>query len=209
MKHITFYFDVVSPYAYLAFEALPQALQGHSVRVSYRPVLFAGLLKHHGQLGPAEMAGKRIWTYRQVLWLARQHGVALRMPRQHPFNPLGLLRLALRCARDGAPNRLVCETLFRAVWQSGAEAGSAAMLEELSLKLSACAQTSAEQAKADLHANTQAAIAEGVFGVPTMQVDGQLFWGLDALPMLREYLQNPTELEQHSVQASSVLPYQR
>ena len=80
MKHITFYFDPISPYAYLAFEQLPQALIGHSYRVSYKPVLFGALLKHFGQLGPAEMPGKRDWTYRQVLWLAHRHGVELALP---------------------------------------------------------------------------------------------------------------------------------
>src|SRR3990167_4775339 len=95
MKYITFYFDFVSPYAYLAFERLPEALMGHSYSMRYQPVLFAGLLKHHGQLGPAEIAPKRDWTYRQVLWQAHQHGVDLQLPAAHPFNPLALLRLAV------------------------------------------------------------------------------------------------------------------
>lgn len=76
MKHIDFYLDFISPYAYLAFEALPRALQGLSHEVTYRPILFAGLLKDHGQLGPAEIGPKRDWTYRQVLWQAREHGIA-------------------------------------------------------------------------------------------------------------------------------------
>jgi 2-hydroxychromene-2-carboxylate isomerase len=73
MKTITCYFDFISPYAYLAFEALPLHLMGLSHRVVYKPVLFAAMLKHHGQLGPAEIAGKREWTYRQVLWLSLIH----------------------------------------------------------------------------------------------------------------------------------------
>jgi hypothetical protein len=112
MKQITFYLDFISPYAYLAFERLPVALQGQSYHVVYKPVLFAGLLKHHGQLGPAEIPGKREWTYRQVLWLAREHGIALQMPAAHPFNPLQLLRLAADCGDQGLPNRWVCETVF-------------------------------------------------------------------------------------------------
>jgi 2-hydroxychromene-2-carboxylate isomerase len=95
MKHITFYLDFISPYAYLAFEQLPEALMGHSTSVTYKPVLFGALLKHHGQLGPAEIPGKREWAYRQVLWLAHQHGLELQLPATHPFNPLALLRLAL------------------------------------------------------------------------------------------------------------------
>ena len=95
MKHINFYLDFISPYAYLAFEKLPQALAGLSYSVAYKPVLFAGFLQHHGQLGPAEIAPKRDWTYRQVQWLAHAEGIPLDMPLAHPFNPLPLLRLAL------------------------------------------------------------------------------------------------------------------
>src|SRR5674476_1231666 len=95
MKHITFYLDFISPYAYLAFEKLPEALLGHSYSVTYKPVLLAALLKHHGQLGPAEIAPKRDWIYRQVLWLAKQHGVELQLPASHPLHPGALRRLAI------------------------------------------------------------------------------------------------------------------
>ena len=98
MRHLRFSFDVVSPYAYLAFERLPQALEGLSFEVSYQPVLFAGLLQHWGTKGPAEIEPKRAWTYRQVAWLAHRLGLRLDTPAQHPFNPLALLRLALACA---------------------------------------------------------------------------------------------------------------
>lgn len=189
MKTITCYIDFISPYAYLAFEALPQALMGCSHQVVYRPVLFAGLLKHHGQLGPAEIPGKRDWTYRQVLWLARQHGVSLQMPAAHPFNPLALLRLSLACDPQGQPNRYVCETLFRHVWRSdGAVADDAARLAPLMAALAPARDIDAADVKDQLKANTQEAIDRGVFGVPTFAVDDQLFWGLDALPMLRAYL---------------------
>ena len=57
MKQITFYLDFISPYAYLAFEELPRALEGLSYGVSYKPIMFAALLKHLGTLGPARSAG--------------------------------------------------------------------------------------------------------------------------------------------------------
>lgn len=192
MKHITFYLDFISPYAYLAFEALPEALMGVSCRVSHVPVLFAGLLKHHGQLGPAEIASKREWTYRQVLWLAHSRGMALDLPASHPFNPLALLRLALACspeATPGAPNRYVCESIFRHVWHGGAEAVDATRLKALATQLEPKTDPESDAVKAQLKNNTDAAIARGVFGVPTFAVDDRLFWGLDALPMLRAYLQ--------------------
>jgi 2-hydroxychromene-2-carboxylate isomerase len=188
MKTITCYLDFISPYAYLAFEALPTALMGVSHHVVYKPVLFAGMLKHHGQLGPAEIAGKREWTYRQVLWQARQLGVRLDMPAAHPFNPLALLRLALACSVDGAPNRYVCETIFHHVWQGGAAADDATRLQALVQQLSPACPLDAPDVKAQLKANTEEAIARGVFGVPTFCVDDKTFWGLDALPMMRAYL---------------------
>ena len=188
MKHITFYLDFISPYAWLAFEKLPEALMGHSYSVSYKPLLFAALLKHHGQLGPAEIPGKREWTYRQVLWLARQNGVDLQMPAQHPFNPLGLLRLALACSEFGQPNRYVCDTIFRHVWQGGQDAADAQRLQALTAQLAPKRDPNDAQVKVHLRSNTEDALANGVFGVPTFEVDGKLFWGFDALPMLKAYL---------------------
>jgi 2-hydroxychromene-2-carboxylate isomerase len=185
MKTITFYLDFISPYAYLAFEQLPKALEGLSYSVEYRPILFAGLLKHHGQLGPAEIAPKREWTYRQVLWQAHVHGIPMQMPAAHPFNPLGLLRLAMACG----PNRHVCETIFRHVWRGGADAADATRLQALQATLAPPRDPASDDVKNALKDGTTQAIAAGLFGVPTFAVDGKLFWGFDALPMLRAALE--------------------
>ena len=154
-------------------------------------MLFAGMLKHHGQLGPAEITPKRDWTYRHVLWLARSKGIALQMPAAHPFNPLALLRLAAACSTSpetATPNRYVCETIFHHVWQGGADAADAQRLEALAQQLAPQNHVQADDAKALLKNNTDEAISKGVFGVPAFEVDGKIFWGLDALPMLRDYL---------------------
>ncbi len=191
MAQITCHLDFISPYACLAFDHLPEALRGLSYSITYRPVLFVAMLKHHGQLGPAEIAPKRDWTYRQVLWQAHQLGIEFAMPRSHPFNPLPLLRLAVACSPEGLPgqpNRYVCETIFRHVWRGGAEASDPARVEALTAQLAPAQDPQGEAVKAQLKANTEAAIAKGAFGVPTFEVDGRLFWGLDALPMLRAYL---------------------
>ena len=197
MKHITFYLDFISPYAYLAFEQLPQSLLGLSYTVTYKPVLLGALLRHHGQLGPAEIPAKRDWTYRHVMWLGHQQQVELAMPLVHPFNPLPLLRLALACAPDGTPaqaqpNRYVCETLFHHVWRGGAEVLEPQRLQAVREQLAPARAPDDDGVKAQLRSNTDEAIANGVFGVPAYRVDDKLFWGLDALPMLRAYLEgNP------------------
>lgn len=199
LREITFHYDPISPYAFLAFERLPQALMGHSVAVRYKPVLFAALLKAHGQLGPAEIPTKRNWTYRQVSWLAHHHGVQLDLPAAHPFNPLPLLRLGLACATDDVPgetNRYVTEQLFHHVWHGGLDATDPARLAELQGRLqNHMAQRDkpwntpdSDVVKQRLRANSDEAIELGLFGVPAMVVEGRVFWGFDALPMLRAYL---------------------
>ena len=184
MKPIVFWLDPISPFAYLAFEHLPQALAGCTYAVEYRPLLFAGLLKHWGQKGPAETPPKRAWTYRHIAWLAHQHGIALQMPAVHPFNPLPLLRLAIAAG----PNRRVVEALMRHVWRGGADAVDAARIDALTRELAPARDPSSDEVKAELRAATDAAIARGVFGVPTFELGGRLFWGLEALPMLRAAL---------------------
>ncbi len=190
MKRITFWFDPISPFAYLAFERLPQALEGLSIEVTYRPVLFAGLLKHWGQKGPAEIEPKRAWTFRHVQWLAHQQGTALDTPAQHPFNPLALLRLMLASAPEGGtPNRFACEAVLRHIWQGGADANDPARLAALSAQLAPCADPNGEPVKQALRTATDRAVSLGLFGVPTVEAEGKLFWGLDSLPMLRAFLQ--------------------
>jgi 2-hydroxychromene-2-carboxylate isomerase len=185
LKPIVFWFDPISPFAYLAFEHLPQALVGCTYSVDYRPVLFAGLLNHWGQKGPAEIEPKRAWTFRHIAWLAHQHNIALQMPASHPFNPLPLLRLAMAAG----PNRRVVEALMRHVWRGGADPVDAARIDALTRELAPARDPSSDEVKAELRANTDAAIARGVFGVPTFELDGRLYWGLEALPMLRAALQ--------------------
>jgi 2-hydroxychromene-2-carboxylate isomerase len=194
LKLLRFWFDPVSPFAYLAFERLPQALAGLSYCVEYRPVLFAGLLQHWGQKGPAEIEPKRAWTFRQVQWLALRDNIELRTPAQHPFNPIALLRLAVACApAGGTPNRHVVETVLRHVWcAEGADPNEPARLEGLRQTLAPLRDPQGEDVKTELRAAGNEAVAHGVFGVPTLESDGRLFWGADSLEMLAQCLRGET-----------------
>jgi 2-hydroxychromene-2-carboxylate isomerase len=198
----------------LAFQALPQALKGISHEVHYHPVVFGAMLKHHGQLGPAEILGKRDWTYRQVMWQAKQQGTDLKMPAAHPFNSLALLRLAVAAASSnmqGQPNRYVVETIFRHVWCEGLDAADPDRLATLQAHLASRPSVDLQdpqsaEVKQLLQQQTQQAIDLGLFGVPSMVVDGQVFWGNDALPMLRAYLEGDTWFESADWRDAGKLP---
>ena len=185
MKTLHMDLDFISPYAWLAFASLPQALKGIGHELVYRPVLFGGLLKHHGQQGPAEIPAKRDWTYRQVLWQARELGIELRLPSAHPFNSLALLRLAVACDPRGLPCRYVCEKIFRHVWCTGLDAADPDRLRALTDELAPARDPDSPEVKQQLQEHTASAVAQGVFGVPAWRLDDKAFWGLDALPMVR------------------------
>lgn len=207
MKELRFSFDPISPYAYLAFERLPQVLEGVSYSVRYEPILLAGLLKHWGQKGPAEIAPKRDWTYRQVLWLAHRLGVPLQMPAAHPFNPLALLRLLLATAPAGrSPNRHACEQVLRHVWLGGEDAGDTARLAALGQRLAPQRDPAGAEVKDELKAATAAAAARGVFGVPSIEVDGRLFWGLDGLELLAAHLRGDAWFDGPDWEAAAKVP---
>ena len=190
MHRLDFWFDPISPYAWLAFDRLPRVLEGVSHVVDYRPVLFAGLLRHHDHKGPAEIAPKRAWTYRDVAWRAHRQGTPLDLPAQHPFNPLPLLRLALACApAGGLPNRRVVEAVMRHVWVGGEDALDPTRLHALTETLAPLRDPNGDDVKAELRVAADEALARHVFGVPTVVWQGRAFWGDDALPMLRAALE--------------------
>ena len=182
------YFDVISPFAYLQWTRLRR---DHSmVRLQPRPLLFGALLQHHGQLGPAEIPGKREFTYRFVSWEARRLGIALRFPPAHPFNPLAALRLILATDDTIAAT----DAVFTHIWRDGLAADSAAALGGVAAALGIMeidVAIARDEVKSALRNNTEEAIACGVFGVPTLCIDGALFWGNDATGMVLDYIADP------------------
>jgi 2-hydroxychromene-2-carboxylate isomerase len=188
MTRAQWYFDFISPYAYLQAQRLPELRK--CCELELRPVLLAALLSHWGQLGPAEIAPKRVFTYKQVRWLARRQGIALTIPEAHPFNPLKLLRLAIHLG--GGDD--VVRRLFEFVWRDGCIPENEAAWRSLTTELGVADADEAiarDEIKRALRTNTEAAIDAGVFGVPTLAIDGQLFWGNDATDMARDYVSDP------------------
>ena len=201
MKSVRWYFDFVSPYSYIAFKRLGELPQG--VPVELKPVLFAGLLNHFGQKGPAEIAAKRRWTYRWCTWWAKGLGIPFRFPASHPFNPLHHLRLAI--AAGVTPNAV--GRIFDAVWTTGAEAADPAAFRALAQELGVDeARLAAQDVKDALKRNTDEAAASGVFGVPSYEVDGELFWGADAIGFVNAFLADPAVLRNDEIRRADNLP---
>jgi 2-hydroxychromene-2-carboxylate isomerase len=194
---IDWYFDFVSPYSYIALHRLHEL----GKNVSYKPVLFAGLLAHWGQKGPAEIPAKRRWTYRWCEWWARELGIPFRFPAAHPFNPLPHLRLALACGSRAEP----VKRIFEWVWMNGENASDetrfAALCRELGVepgKLS--------EAKDELRRNTEKAAALGVFGVPSFVIDGEVFWGADSLEFAKAFIADPSIVRNDEMRRLDALP---
>lgn len=185
MASADWFFDFVSPFAYLQSEQL--STLAPAIRIRYRPILFAALLDRHGQKGPAEIPGKRVFTYRFVVWQASKLGIPLKFPHEHPFNPLPLLRLAIACECD--PEAI--HRMFRFVWRDGRLPDLPIEWAELVHDLGmpdAHARIAQPEVKDALRRNTDEAIARGVFGVPTLAIGNELFWGVDATGMARDYV---------------------
>ena len=200
---IDWYFDFISPFAYLQLRRMLSPPAGIEVR--FQPVLFAGILDRVGQLGPAEIPSKRRFTYRHVVWRARREGIALRFPPAHPFNSLRMLRLAIAAGSTAE----VVQALFEYAWRDGRlpddEQAWTAFVTAAGLQ-AADARTAEAEVKQQLRANTDSAIAAGVFGVPSCVVDGEVFWGSDVTDMVFEYCRNPGLLEDPEMQRVAHLP---
>lgn len=202
---VDWYFDPVSPFAWLQRRRIHRDHPALAARLRPVPVLLAGLLAHYGTVGPAETPGKRRFTYRRVLWCARRDGIALAFPPAHPFNPLAALRL---CLAAGADRRAV-DAVLAHVWGSGRAGDSAAALAPVAAGLGIDDPSAAVEdpaVKARLRDNTQAAIAAGVLGVPTLLAGGEAFWGDDATAMAGDWLADRDAFEDPAMRALDALP---
>ena len=205
MRKANWYFDFLSPFAYLQncrLEEFPSDLY-----INRKPLLFAGLLKHWGTKGPAELSSKRLFSYRHVQWLAGKLGVPLLFPEKHPFNPITLLRLciAANCSKKAV------DAIFNCVWVEGLSGDDPANWTRFceAVKISepeASEKISSPEIKQELKLNGEEALEQGVFGVPTLVMDENLFWGFDTTDMAIEYLSDPKLFVSSEMKRLETLP---
>ena len=198
---LRWYFDVISPFAALQWPKVRALAREREVALV--PVLLAAVLSARGQKGPAEIPGKREFTYRHALWQARQADMPLVFPPAHPFNPVA----ALRSCIAGDCTVATVDAVFDWIWTQGRAGDSVQALAPLLQRLGIAPERLADDAiKAALRANTDAALAAGVFGVPTLRVGDALFWGNDAHGFARAAIDDATLLQDAEMQRLATLP---
>ena len=204
-KSIHFYFDYISPYAYFAWRKLPSLAKKYNRVIDAHPVVFGKLLDKWGQLGPAEISPKRKWLHQYCLRYAALNGFEYNPPKNHPFNPLAALRMSLKEV-SGIDQHRVIDTIFEGGWSRGEDLGDLPTLisiveqqkidgEHLSR------QVSKPDVKNLLINETAMAIEMGVFGVPSIIIDGNLFWGNDQMEHIELLLAGKDPLDREKLNA--------
>ncbi len=185
------HFDFVSPYSYLAWvqNAELGARIGHEVEPV--PVLFAGILGALGTKGPAEVPARRAYMPKDVMRKAHGGGITIAPPPAHPFNPLLALRIAVQPMEKAQRVRII-DALYAAAWRSGRGIDTpervTAALETAGIDAAPLiARAAGAEAKDLLRQNTEKAIARGAFGVPTMFIGEEMFFGYDSFGAIEAY----------------------
>jgi len=196
---VRFYFDYISPNAYVAWTQLPALSLRHGVSIEPIPVLFAGLLDAHGRLGPAEIPVQMRWMWKNVLRKAALLGIRLKPPAFHPFNPLLALRVSSQPLAASDRTRLI-DGLFSAVWARGLHVSDPLVVRQVADEIglpgaALVAKAQEAESKTLLREQTADAIARNVFGVPTVEVGDELFWGYDDFPYLELFLEGKDPID--------------
>ena len=192
---LEFFFDFGSPTTYLAHTQLPRIAAECGATLVYRPMLLGGVFKATGNASPVTVPAKGRWMGQDITLWARRYGVPFAFNPHFPINTLTLMRGAagLQWRQPEAFGAYV-KAVFQAMWVAPRNLGDlnqlAALLASLGLSAEAFAALVADpEVKARLVANTDEAVARGVFGAPTCFVGEAMFFGQDRLDFVRAALE--------------------
>lgn len=195
-KRIEFYFDLGSPSAYLAYTQLPAIAAEAHAEIDWRPVLLGGILQASGNASPIQVPAKGRYLMTDLARFARRYGVELNFNPHFPINTLRLMRAVTGLQMHRPEEFLPCvDALYEAMWVDGRDLGDDAAVTEVLATAGLAPEGILELAerddvKARLREQTEAAVARGLFGVPTMFVDDQMFFGQDRLDFVAQALEN-------------------
>jgi len=197
----TFYYDIVSPFAYLYIKQR-QRLEG-KLDIKPVPILLGGLLRASENKGPGEVAAKRPHTYQFCVWQAEKLGIPFRFPEHHPFMTVAAQRLLVEHNADWT----MVERAFDYVWVEGKDPNLS--WSEFCSYLDLPANTPKPEnpeVKARLIANTNQAKEDGAFGIPALIVNQHCFWGVDTIDWVLDYFTRPGMFEEASYTYAGNVP---
>lgn len=190
---VDFYFDFTSPYSYLAWESL---LEDKSIELNPIPVMVGKVISEVGSIGPGEVKPKREFLFKDCLRKAQKMGISLRAPATLPFNPLGLLRFIISLSEDKELQSKAITSIFRYGWRDGKNYDDYEALKEFIIQDTGMSPEQYDEfdsnrlARKIIKSNISDAVGAGVFGVPSLKIEDEVFWGLDSLDDVRAKLNN-------------------
>ncbi len=189
-RKIEFYFDVGSPSAYLAWAQLPKIASDAGVELEYRPVLLGAIFKDSGNASPASVPAKGRWLFGDLDLCANKAGIPLKLNSAFPINTIGIMRGAVAAMREGILKEYL-DAIYPAYWRDDVNLGETSEIVSCLIKAGIDAEKllqmcENQSVKDELQRRTKDAVERGLFGVPTMFVGGQMFFGQDRLEFVRD-----------------------
>lgn len=191
-KRVEFYYDLGSPYSYLASTQIERICEEYDAELEWKPFLLGGVLKETGNRAPLEVPNKRAYMVKDLASWAKHYGVQLNFPDLFPLNSVKPMRGAL-AAKEKGKIRDYTHNLFRLYWIEGRDLSQDEILKnavsEIGMDANWFLQRIGEQdIKDKLRDETAEAVKRGAFGAPTFYVDEKMFWGNDRLIFVEECL---------------------
>lgn len=195
MKTVEFYFDLGSPYSYLAYYRLRQMAEQQSFQIIYKPILLGGVFKEIGNRSPIEIPSKGIYSMLDMQRWADYYGIPMQMNPHFPMNTLTLMRILTGVQLLHLEKfEQVLKLLFDAMFGTPKNLNEPAVLAEV-LKPSGfsvddiMSMVQSDVVKQKLITETELAIQRGIFGAPTFFVQDEMYWGQDRLHFVEQALQ--------------------
>lgn len=191
-KTVDFYYDYASPAAYLAWTQIYKLAEKHNATVVRKPALLGGIFKETGNAAPMTVPAKGKWLFRDLMRFVKRYDVPFQMNAHFPVNTIYLMRGALFARKEGFIEAYD-KACFEAIWANNQNMTDPNVVTEVltAAGLDAAAIGASMQdadIKKELFAVTAEAVENGLFGMPSFIIDGELYWGQDRLDFVEEAL---------------------
>lgn len=203
-----FYFDYISPYAYLAWQKIVPLCKKYNLDIKPIPIVLGAILTQNETKGPAEILSKRAYTFKDVFRSARKDQTPIKFPPSHPFNPLPALRAT--CFMEGHEKYFdFISDLFNICWKDGKDLSDLTLISHVLRKYGT--ENGAEKVqeieiKENLKDKTNQALLKGIFGVPSMVINEEIFWGNDRFGFLEDYLSGKDDIDEKELEIALKIP---